>query len=80
MNGNPQEEFKKIDIHMGGQVYNVIGQGKTENHANLKNKLTGNIKYDVPISRVLWALSKTQGFIRPNGRASLRRSRKGGRR
>lgn len=79
MNVNPQDEFKKIDIHMGGQVFNVIGQGRTEDHANLKNKLTGNIKYNVPISKILAALSKVKNITRSQGRGSEKLNRRRGR-
>lgn len=44
MSKNPMQELKKIDIHMGGQVYNLVEKGKSDYHANLMNKRTGNMK------------------------------------
>ena len=66
------QELKKIDIHMGGQVYNIVERGKSDYHANLMNKRTGNMKYDVNLGAVMLALSKSPGIVRPYGGGSER--------
>lgn len=72
MSKNPMQELKKIDIHMGGQVYNLVEKGKSDYHANLMNKRTGNMKYDVRLSDIMLALSKSKNIVRPKGHGSER--------
>ena len=75
MSKNPMQELKKIDIHMGGQVYNIVERGKSDSCANLRNKFSGNMKYDVRLGDILMAISKCPGIVRPYGHKVERKTR-----
>ena len=66
------KELQKIDFNLGGKIYNIVGRGKTDNHANLRNKLTGNMKYDVRISELMASIRKNQN-VNPKRKRRARR-------